>query len=96
VPFILFFPILAEFYFLDELQTPPPPQNFTIIRPLGADLFHADRWTGMTNLIAAFCSFVNAPKKHVMDTHINIGISRVGVLDMTIAYITIAYQHSSS
>jgi hypothetical protein len=61
------------------------------MRPLGADLFHADRWTGMTKLIAAFCNFVNAPKKHVMDTRSNIPVSRVGVYD-----IMIAYQHSSS
>lgn len=48
-----------------------------LIRPLEADLFHADRWTGMTNLIAAFCDFVNVSKKHVMDTRINNRISGI-------------------
>jgi hypothetical protein len=29
---------------------------------VGAELFHADRWTDMTKLIAAFSGFANAPK----------------------------------
>jgi hypothetical protein len=37
--------------------------NFMNIRPMGAELFHADRRTDMTNLIAAFRNFANAPKK---------------------------------
>ena len=32
------------------------------IRPVGAELFHADGRTDMTKIIAAFSSFVNAPK----------------------------------
>jgi hypothetical protein len=44
--------------------------NLMKIRPVGADLFHADgrtdgrtgRQTYMTKLIVAFRSFVNAPK----------------------------------
>ena len=40
--------------------------NFTKIRPVGAELFHADRQTDrqtdMTKLAVAFCSFENAPK----------------------------------
>jgi hypothetical protein len=36
------------------------------IRPMGAELFHADRRTygrtEMTKLIFAFCNFANAPK----------------------------------
>jgi hypothetical protein len=36
------------------------------IRPVVAELFHADGRTDMTNLIiAAFCNFVKAPKKNV-------------------------------
>ena len=35
---------------------------FMKIRPVGADLFHADRRTDMTKLIAAFRDFSNAPK----------------------------------
>jgi Fe-S-cluster formation regulator IscX/YfhJ len=38
------------------------------IRPVGAELFHADgrtdRQTDMTKLIVAFSNFANAPKKH--------------------------------
>jgi len=32
------------------------------IRPVGAELFHAYRRTDMTQLIAAFRNFANAPK----------------------------------
>jgi len=43
--------------------------DFMKIRPVGAELFHADRWTDgwtdgqidMTKLIVAFRNFVNAP-----------------------------------
>jgi len=33
------------------------------IRPVGAELFHADGQTDMTKLIVAFRGFSNAPKK---------------------------------
>jgi hypothetical protein len=32
------------------------------IHPVGAELIYAERWTDMTNLIAAFHNFVNMPK----------------------------------
>jgi hypothetical protein len=32
------------------------------IRPEGAELFHADRRTGMTKLVVAFHNFANTPK----------------------------------
>jgi hypothetical protein len=32
------------------------------IRPVGADLFHADKRAGITKLIVAFRNFANAPK----------------------------------
>ena len=35
--------------------------NFMKIRPVGAELFDADRRTGMTKLIVAFRKFANAP-----------------------------------
>jgi hypothetical protein len=35
---------------------------FTKIRPLEAELYHADRQTDMTKLIVAFRNFSNAPK----------------------------------
>jgi hypothetical protein len=36
------------------------------IRPVGAELFHADGRTDMTKLIVPFRNFVNAPKKRVL------------------------------
>ena len=32
------------------------------IRPVGAELFHADGRTDMSNLIVGLCNFANAPK----------------------------------
>ena len=37
--------------------------SFTKIRPVGAELFHADRRTDMTKLTARFHDFANAPKQ---------------------------------
>jgi hypothetical protein len=34
------------------------------IRPVGAELFNADKQTGMAKLIAAFRNFANAPKNN--------------------------------
>ena len=39
----------------------PKYQILTKIHPLGAELFHAYRWTDITKLIVAFRSFANAP-----------------------------------
>jgi len=39
--------------------------NFMKIRPVGAELFHADRRTDMTKLIIAFRNFANAPKTYL-------------------------------
>ena len=36
--------------------------NFIKIRPMGAELFHADGHTDITKLIVAFCNFANASK----------------------------------
>ena len=36
--------------------------NFIKILPIGAELFHADRRTYVTNLVFAFHSFANEPK----------------------------------
>jgi hypothetical protein len=36
--------------------------NLTKIRPVTAQLFHADRRTDMTRLVDAFCNFVNGTK----------------------------------
>ena len=37
--------------------------TFTKIRPVGAELYQADRPTDMTKLIVAFRNFANAPDK---------------------------------
>jgi hypothetical protein len=54
--------------------------NLMNIRPVGAELFHADRWkdgrTDMTKLIVAFRNFANVPK-----THMNIETQSVNKLD---------------
>jgi hypothetical protein len=43
------------------------------IRPVGAELFHADRRTDTTKLIVAFRNFANAPKKNSVDSQTRIG-----------------------
>ena len=39
--------------------------NFTKIRPVEAELFHADGRTDTTKLMVAFLNLANAPKKSV-------------------------------
>jgi len=39
-------------------------QNFMKIRPVGAELFHADRQTDITKQIVAFRYLANAPKNN--------------------------------
>jgi len=36
--------------------------NFNKIRPVGAEEFHAERWTNTTKLIVAFRKIAKAPK----------------------------------
>jgi hypothetical protein len=55
VPFILNTWLNRKF--LDSTQI----SNFMKIRPVGAELFHADRQTDMMMLIVAFRNFANAP-----------------------------------
>jgi len=43
--------------------------NFKKIRPVGAELFHADRRTVTTKLIVAFRKRLNAPKKLPKDQY---------------------------
>jgi hypothetical protein len=49
--------------FLSTFSKNPQILTFVKIRPLGAELFHADGRTDMTKLIAAFHNLANAPKK---------------------------------
>jgi len=39
------------------------------IRPVGAELFHVDRWTEMTKLIVSFRNFANVPKYPLPTSH---------------------------
>jgi hypothetical protein len=48
--------------FLDRFSKKNQISNFTKIRPVEAELFHADGRTDMTKLIVAFPYFANAPK----------------------------------
>jgi len=41
------------------------------IRPVGAELLHADGRTDMTKLIVAFRNSANAPKSHVKARNLN-------------------------
>ena len=47
--------------FVDTFSKNTQVPNFTKIRPVGAELFHADRRTDMTKLTVAFCGFANVP-----------------------------------
>jgi hypothetical protein len=50
-----------------QIQKRPQITNLMKIRPVGAELFHADGqrdgWSDMTKLIVAFNNFANAPKQ---------------------------------
>ena len=46
----------------DSLSIKIRISNFTKIYPVGAELFHVDRWTDMAKLTVAFCNFWNTPK----------------------------------
>ena len=48
--------------FLDRFWKNTQIQNFMKIRPVGAELFHADGRTDMTKLKVAFRNIANAPK----------------------------------
>jgi hypothetical protein len=58
--------ILVMFYlnlnFLDRLSRKSQMSNFMKIRPVGGELFQAERRAFMTNLIVAFRNFANAHK----------------------------------
>ena len=60
------YPILLSYYnetwIFDRFSKNTQISNFTKIRPVGAELFHADRRTKMTKLIIAFRNFANASK----------------------------------
>jgi hypothetical protein len=55
-------PFLSDFNETWYLWESTQISNFMKIRPVGAELFHADGWTDMKKLIVAFRNFANAPK----------------------------------
>jgi hypothetical protein len=75
VPFIL---IRIEWHlnFLDRFSINRQMSNFMNIRPVGAEWFHADRRTDMTQLIVAFRNFANAPKKRYFMVRLSSSVCR--------------------
>jgi len=45
--------------------------NFMKIRPMGAELFHADSWTDTTKLIIALRNFANVPTRRPKQEHMD-------------------------
>jgi hypothetical protein len=54
--------ILMKLEFSRQFSKNNQISNFTKIRPMGAEFFHADGRTDMTKVIVAFRNFANAPK----------------------------------
>ena len=48
--------------FLDIFSKNHKIQNFVKMRPVEAEMFHTDRWTDITQLIAAFRNSAKEPK----------------------------------
>ena len=63
--------ILMTLVFLYRLSKNFGISHFMKILPVGAELFYADRQTGMTKLTVAFRYFENAPKKAVGSTSLS-------------------------
>jgi hypothetical protein len=65
------FPFLSHFNYLDSFLKSTQISKFMKIRPVGAELFHAERWTGgrtdgqavMRKLTVAFWGLTKAPEK---------------------------------
>jgi len=66
--FNLAFKGLMKFEFLRQMTKYTQISNFIKIRPMGAELHHADRQgnrrTGMTKLVVAFRNFAQAHNEH--------------------------------
>ena len=56
-------PISIKFEFFDRFSKNTPISDVMKIRPVGPELFHAVRRTGMTKLVVDFRNFSNVPKK---------------------------------
>jgi hypothetical protein len=57
-----------EFEFSRIFAKNTPTSNLMKIRAVGAELFHADRRTDMTKLIATFRNFAKAPQNATVET----------------------------
>jgi hypothetical protein len=55
--------ILMKHEFYRQIFEKYKISNFMQTRPVGAELFHADRRADVTKVIVAFRNFENAPKK---------------------------------
>jgi len=60
----LFLQVFMKFEFSHRFSKNTQISNLMKVRPLGAELFHADGQTDMTKLIVACHSFANCPKEH--------------------------------
>ena len=68
VPFILV-RFKLNLNFLDRFSKNTQIPNVMKIRPVGTELFHADRRTDKMKLIVAFRNFANAPKTRSISAH---------------------------
>jgi len=72
------FPFLSHFNYLESFLKNTQISNFTKIRPVGAELFHAERRTGgrteglavMRKLTVAFRGLMKAPEKKLLVTRL--------------------------
>ena len=69
VPLLFMSDFNETWIFLTDFWKNTEMPNFIKIRPVGAELFHADRRTDVTKLIVAFRDFANSPAKFAMTVH---------------------------
>jgi hypothetical protein len=63
--FLKFCQILTTLKLYRQILIKVPIQNFTKIRPEGAELFHADGRRDMTKLPVVLRNYANAPTKYI-------------------------------
>jgi hypothetical protein len=62
----VFVRFISNLNFIGRYSKNPKVRNFAKIRPVGAEMFHADGQTFMTKLILAFRNFANASNKSLV------------------------------
>ena len=60
-------------FFSTDFRKTAPISDFMKIRPVGAELFHADGQTDMTRLIISSHNFANAPKNEEFEYNLQYG-----------------------